>query len=292
MELNKLYYFHTVAKHQHVTKAAEELHIAQPALTKAVKLLEADLGVPLFYRDKRNIYLTEYGKHLKLRLDEVFSLLDKIPEEFAIINGEKNRTIRLNVLAASTVVTEAIVEYKKKNSDAVFQVIQNEEETDCDISVTTETIDFSKLPTFDHKCIFNEKIFLAVPKSDPFDKEWIDLKDIRDRGFVNLAGSRSFRSICDRFCSSAGFEPKTVFESDSVMAVRNLIGIGAGVGFWPAFSWGEVSEDIKLIPVNFPCCERQIFVGLHNSATPSESAHEFYHFMINFIKNKQADSEL
>ena len=48
MDLNKLYYFYITAKHEHVTRAAEELHIAQPALTKSIKLLESDLGVPLF----------------------------------------------------------------------------------------------------------------------------------------------------------------------------------------------------------------------------------------------------
>ena len=48
MELNKLYYFYVVAKHEHVTKASEELHISQPALTKTIKLLEEDMGVELF----------------------------------------------------------------------------------------------------------------------------------------------------------------------------------------------------------------------------------------------------
>ena len=48
MELTKLRYFYVVAKHGHVTRAAEEIHIAQPALTKAIKLLEEELGVPLF----------------------------------------------------------------------------------------------------------------------------------------------------------------------------------------------------------------------------------------------------
>ena len=86
MDLNKLYYFYITAKHEHVTRAAEELHIAQPALTKSIKLLESDLSVPLFCKRKRNIYLTEFGKHLKNRLDGVFSVLEKLPEELQNMN--------------------------------------------------------------------------------------------------------------------------------------------------------------------------------------------------------------
>ena len=65
MELAKLRYFYTVAKLGHVTRAAEEIHIAQPALTKAVKQLEEELGVALFYKKGRNIYPTVYGEYLQ-----------------------------------------------------------------------------------------------------------------------------------------------------------------------------------------------------------------------------------
>ena len=104
MELNKLYYFYVVAKYEHVTKAAEELHISQPALTKTVKLLEEDMGVALFRKDKRNIKLTDFGKFLKNRLDTVFQLLGDLPEEFEKMKGLYENTVRLNVLAASGIV--------------------------------------------------------------------------------------------------------------------------------------------------------------------------------------------
>ena len=48
MDQTRLYYFYVVAKHQHVTRAAEEIHIAQPSLTKSIKLLEEELGLTLF----------------------------------------------------------------------------------------------------------------------------------------------------------------------------------------------------------------------------------------------------
>ena len=67
MELSQLTYFLTVAQMQHMTRAAEALHIAQPALTKSVQRLESELGVPLIARKGRGIALTPYGQRLAVK---------------------------------------------------------------------------------------------------------------------------------------------------------------------------------------------------------------------------------
>lgn len=288
MELAKLRYFYEIAKLGHVTKAAEEIHIAQPALTKAVKLLEEELGAPLFYKKGRNVYLTEFGEYLKGKLDGLLPLLDRIPEEIEALKRERRRTVKLNVLAASTVVTDAVVAYKKRNPDAEFQLIQNEAETDCDVSVTTNTASLSALPPFEKSVTMEEKIYLAVPKSSCYGaREEIRLEEVKNEGFVNLAGSRLFRAVCDTFCASAGFKPHTSFESDSPVAVRNIIGASAGVGFWPEFSWGVVSGDVALLPIKDQVCKRELRVGLHESSFPSETAADFYEFLLRFLKKRR-----
>lgn len=70
MELTQLTYFLTVAQMQHMTHAAEALHIAQPALTKSVQRLESELGVPLIARKGRGIALTPYGQRLADELQQ------------------------------------------------------------------------------------------------------------------------------------------------------------------------------------------------------------------------------
>ncbi len=286
MELNKLYYFYVVAKHEHVTKAAEELHVSQPALTKTVKLLEEEIGVPLFRKEKRNIRLTEYGKFLKTRLEAVFQVLDEIPVELDKMKGLYENTVRLNVLAASGIVTEAIVEFKKKNEKTVFQVIQNEEEADCDITVTTNPESVMPLYEFEKTSTIAEEIYLAVPKNWDCD-ELVELCDFCEEGFVNLAGSRLFRSICDEFCKKAGFKPKIIFESDSIVAVKNIIGAGAGIGFWPDFSWGESSEDIRLLKIKNIDCRREIIIGFHKNERKSRICEEFYAYLTEFMNEKR-----
>lgn len=289
MEFTKLRYFYEVAKRQHVTRTAEEIHIAQPALTKAVKQLEEELDTPLFYKKGRNIYLTEYGKYLQAKLESIFAQVDGIAQELEILKAQQRRTVRLNVLSASTVVTDAVVAYKKKNPDAVFQLIQNETETDCDVSVSSNNADFSALPNFVNRCAMTEKIYLAVPKNSKYaNLESIRLKDVKEEGFVNLAGSKLFRRVCDDFCMSAGFKPNISFESDSPVAVRNIIGAHAGVGFWPEYSWGKVSLDVVLLPISEPICQRELIIGLHENPVPSSVAPDFYAFLIKFLQNKRS----
>ena len=81
MELFQLKYFMAVAQYQHMTKAAESLHIAQPAVSQAIRHLEEELQVTLFDRENRHISLNDCGRLLQKRLAPVLSALDAIPEE-------------------------------------------------------------------------------------------------------------------------------------------------------------------------------------------------------------------
>ena len=65
MELLQFRYFMTAAKYENMTKAAEELHIAQPALSQSIKRLETELGVELFDRSRHRIALNEHGRLLE-----------------------------------------------------------------------------------------------------------------------------------------------------------------------------------------------------------------------------------
>ena len=65
MEIQQLQYFKTLAKLEHMTRAAEVLMISQPALSKSISNIEKDLGVPLFNREGRSIYLNRFGEQFR-----------------------------------------------------------------------------------------------------------------------------------------------------------------------------------------------------------------------------------
>lgn len=83
MEIRVLQYFMAVAKHENITKAAEELHLTQPTLSRQLTDLEEELGVQLLVRGKRKTQLTEAGLMFKTRAQEILSLTEKTKEQFA-----------------------------------------------------------------------------------------------------------------------------------------------------------------------------------------------------------------
>ena len=290
MDYNKLYYFYVVAGQEHVTKAAEQLHIAQPSVTKSIKQLEDELGVKLFERTGRNIRLTFYGRYLKNKLDGLFMPLDAVAKELEVIKKEKSQIIRLNVLSASSVVTDAVIEYKKKNSTAIFQFMQQETKEECDISISTNDPAGAAASKLHDRCIIEERIYLAVPQRSRYaESESIDLSEVRDEGFITLASSRSFRAVCDAFCLRAGFQPKITFESDSPETVKNIIRSNAGVAFWPEFSWGAVADStgMKLLPIRSPVCSRELIAELHQNEFMSEAAGGFFSFLVDYLRERQ-----
>lgn len=289
MEIQKLRYFHTVAKLQHITKAAEEMHISQPSLTQAMHTLEWELGVPLFKKQGRRIALTEFGEYLSRRLDVLLPEFDNLPKEMEQLKGKVNQTVKLNILAASSFVINAIVGYRKKYPDVIFDFEQNDRRYDCDIVITTNAQNGEASKNYVKRCVKEERIYLAAPKDSPYAaRESVALKEVKDEGFVMLSNSRPFGVICAKFCSIAGFVPKVLFESDSPVAVQNIIGTGTGVAFWPEYSWGKVkNKNVVLVPISYPICQRDLIIELYARLPRSEYAEDFYKYLLQRIGSKR-----
>ena len=77
MEIRVLRYFWTIAEENSVSKAAEQLHITQPTLSRQLRELETELGTELFTREKNRLKLTEAGLFLKSRAEEILSLTQR-----------------------------------------------------------------------------------------------------------------------------------------------------------------------------------------------------------------------
>lgn len=290
MELLQLEYFCAAAENMHITKTAKQLHVAQPALSQSIRRLENELGVKLFRKQGRNIVLTEYGDYLKSALDGVLPVIEGIPSRIREMTEERRHTIRINVLAASTLVTEALILFQTENPDIRFQVTQNVQDVNADITIFTMEKFVKPEDSGDLFRIFSEHIFLAVPRRKEYEGiSKIRLSDFRDESFISLAGSKTLRVICDRCCMMAGFTPKTIFESDSPQAVQNLIAAGLGVGFWPHYTWGRSRKnEILLLPIINPDCARDIVLQLHShSGAEEKRALRFYNFLGEYLSRQK-----
>ena len=285
MDIQKLKYFYTTAQLEHMTRAAETLHISQPSLTQAIHTLEDELGLPLFCRQGRKIVLTEYGRHLKQRLDVLLPEFDHLTVEMQQLKQSVTKTVKLNILAASSFVINTIMEYKEQNPDVIFDFEQNELKSDCDILITTNGLNADTTKPYLQRCVKKEKIYLAVPKDSKYANESsIALSAVRNESFIMLSSTRLFGAICNTFCSIAGFYPNVLFESDSPTAVQNIISMGAGIAFWPEYSWGKLqNKNLTLLPISNPVCERDLIIELHGRLPKSVYAEDFYRFLLKKI---------
>lgn len=293
MELTQLYYFYVAAQYEHITKASRALRIAQPALTQAIHRLEEELSVPLFDRKGRGIVLNEYGKVVMHHAAEIFARMDQMKAELARLSGNENHTIRLNVLAASRMVTDILIAYKRLRPESAFQLMQNEESQECDICIST-IAPFEKVDDSAHRYdIFQEEIYLAVPSGSPYaGRPSISLKEVADADFISLAGSKHLRRICDGYCEAEGFTPNIIFESDSSSTVHDLIAAGLGIGFWPAYSWGAFSKKgLALLPISAPSCKRNLVLTCHTDVSASPLLEDFYQFICRYMKLLQDTGE-
>ena len=297
MELLQLRYFLVAAQYQHITKAAEHLRIAQPALSQSIHRLEAELGVPLFTRQNRSIELNEEGRFLQQRLIPILHSLDQIPEELQKGKYQMNHTIHLRLLSASSLITSRIIAYRSLHPEVSFQLYQNPDQDDnFDLCVSARRADtvseHSAHNDFadDVMVMLEEELYLAVPTHSDFgQKTTIRLSETRDADYICLAGSRPIRQITNSYFDEEGFSPHIVFESDTTESVRNLIAAGRGIGFWPQHSWGTIPEKLADSPEQFPVrllhiedrvCRRQITLTRSEKGRNNPVITDFCNFLM------------
>lgn len=128
MTLIQMQYFQAVCRFENFTRAAEELHISQPAMSAAMKDLERECGVPLFIRDKNSLRITDEGQIL---LEEVSLVLNQYEHLNHIVKdlelSRKYIRIGLSTLSGNQVYPELLQEYSRRCPD--IQVISVEEST-------------------------------------------------------------------------------------------------------------------------------------------------------------------
>ena len=289
MELLQLRYFLEVARTQHITRSAQHLHIAQPSLSQSIKRLESELGVQLFTARGRNIELTQQGRFLQQRLEPLLHQLDTITSQVREMADPKQTTIRLHVTAASLIVSEAIIEYRRTHENVNFQFLLSEDASLFDVSIEGH---MTGLPAGKDCFCLSEKIYLAVPNAPVFSGiGQVQLKSFQDADFISLVSRTQFRQACDRFCSEAGFQPRIAFESDNPDTVRNMISAHMGVGFWPAFTWGRPKGDaMRLLDITDPVCRRNIIIRMQRNHIDSGITEDFYSFLCDYLMDRMMES--
>ena len=284
MELKQLRQFMVAARYEHITRAAEVLQIAQPALTQSIRKLERELGVTLFDQEGRNISLNASGKLLQDRLEPILSALDRLPNELRSAQDKEQTTIRIEMISACSLTTRTITEFRQCHPEVNFCATTPNQEFD--FSIRTRQI--GEPPTYG-SVEFQEELFLAVSEQSHLaHRKFVDLSELKDERFIFLESHRALRPLCEYYCLMAGFSPYIVFDPDNPMQVRDLVRADVGITLWPQFSWeAKFSSHIVLIPIHSPKCERTLVVQRNEHVKNSQILSEFYECLLNTLYSER-----
>lgn len=291
MDLMQLRYFCVLARLEHMTRTAEALHVAQPALSRSLRNLEAELGVPLFDRVGKGLRLNSHGRLLLGHCETALGELDTARESLRRLREENDRQVSLTMLAGSKLLPEIIRGFKALYPGISLQIIQQPESgampdgSDITVDAVLEVPQRGNMVT-----LLREEIDLAMPRANPLSGAVsIQLSQVADQPFICLYRGKSLRTITDACCQQAGFEPNIALESDSPGTVRELIALGVGLAFIPRVTWQGVGDDrgVILVPITEPSCFRHIVMSWPEGRPLSKAALALRTYLMDFFTKRQ-----
>lgn len=237
MEIFQLKQFQAVAELEHMTRAAERLNLAQPALSRTIRNLENELGVPLFDRDGRQMRLNENGRILLRYTRQILaSLQDARAEIDARKTGTESR-IQLCVHSATALLPQLLADFLAVRPEVRFEITQRifgeTEQPSYDMLIDSLVGD-EVLPR--NSCLLlREDVVLAAAADHPLTRlESVRLSDVRSVPFVSLRRDRPWAKIIQNACNEVNFSPRVVAESDNPITLCDFVRCGVGVCFLPS----------------------------------------------------------
>lgn len=283
MELYQLKYFLYAAKYENISKAAQELRVAQPSISKAIFALEKELQVKLFERNGKRVEITYAGRVLKEKISPMLWKLEELPVELRYLGAEPE-IIRLNAVSGVPLLSDIIKSFKEQEPTVMFQVTDQREKTDWDICICSSSPDMSFNQGTE---LLKEKVFLGVSKDswlNSYDK--ISLKALKEEEFILLPHGTILRNLADVRFREHQFLPRVTMECDSLHLLWQLVKEGVAITLWPEHSWG-VWNDVHYVELEEDGFWRSIFLLRPKNNEMSSAAERFARCVENYYQNIQ-----
>ena len=264
MELRQLRYFAAVARHRSFTRAAEELHVAQSALSQQVKRLERELGAVLLVRTTRRVELTETGEAALTRatriLAEAEALTGDIDEMRGVVRG---RLIVGGMLPAGGIDLASLLLDFRRLHPGVEVRLQEGTATEMverlrgdEIDAAIAMLEPDEVPDFlGARRLGDERLVLAIAPEDPLAKRTrIRFSELHGRPFVAFREGSAVRRVVDAALAEAAVEPRMAFETNDLSMMRAVVGRGLGVAVvpetvaalsGPGLAWRPLSPSLR-----------------------------------------------
>ncbi|MEE6452272.1 LysR substrate-binding domain-containing protein [Gottfriedia acidiceleris] len=258
MELRQLEYFYAVCQELHFTRAAEKVGISQPSLSQQIRLLEHEIGTPLFDRIGKKTALTESGELLLKYTRNVFHELEQAKTSIDELKGLQRGTISIgtlltveNYLIPPTLRSfhhlypgVKISVFGLRTGDIQKQLLENK----LDIGIVFLPMKGDELETIS---LYKEEMAFAVPVGHPLENQnKLGLEVLQTTPSILLPEQYFIRQLINKACKDVGFIPEPVFEITTIQSLINMVIDRIGVTILPRPYLEYLNHPrIKIIPI-------------------------------------------
>lgn len=292
MELTYLYYFKVIAEKENMSRAAETLHVSQPALSKTISKLEKSLGVTLFERKKGRISLSPIGQEFYHQVARAFDCID---EGQRIIDAYKETTSATVTIGCpvSDLLNTLLMQYLRDNPHSDLQISQflyspeslQEQLISGKLDFALTPIPFRN-PEISQIKLMDEEIILAVGPNHPLaGQKFVRLGDLKNERFLVNEASFDRRAVIDN-CKVLGFTPNIALCSNESRIIDEMLESGGGVSMVPANVFYEKHEDERAVGLRFSDIEivRFITIVSRKDRTLMEQPKKLYNYAVKFFQ--------
>lgn len=283
MTIKHMKIFIQVYRTQNITKAAELLHMTQPAVTRAIQEIESYYGICLFERIRRRLFATE-SAHLfyskSLHIIDVFDTMEK-----EMRNGDKFGVIRIgaSVTLGNYFLPQLVSRFQKQYEDLSIKVIITNGvnlqkkllDNELDIALIEGRVGSEELHT---EQVGTDHLILVTPPRHPLlEKQKIKLEDIMDYPILLREKGSTSRALLDNYFEMRDLQISPMWESTSTQAIVRAVSYGIGISFLPK---QLVNADIEngiistkdIVDADFT---RQHYIVWHNNKFLTDAIRKF-----------------
>ncbi|MEK3726242.1 MULTISPECIES: LysR family transcriptional regulator [unclassified Lysinibacillus] len=239
MEIRHLHYFMAVCEELHFTKAAEKLGISQPTLSQQIRVLEDELGMPLFDRIGKKIVATEAGSLLFSYATEMLTTLQNVKDAINDLQELQRGQISVGIMPSDLDyrITQLVIDFHQKfpkvklkilaSIDIMRQVLENE----VDIGIGTNVEPDDRLVIIPLR---REEYVLTVSQEHPLANQTaITIAELKGLPMVMYPEGFFGREIVEEAVKKHGFQLHSILETSSVTSIMNLVRANIGATVQP-----------------------------------------------------------
>jgi LysR family transcriptional activator of glutamate synthase operon len=283
MELRQLRYLVALAEEQHFTRAAQRLHIAQPALSQQIAKLERELGVALVERTTRRMAFTAAGELLLAHARRMVAEEAAARAELDDLAGLRRGHLDVGATQAMGPVDLArlLVDFHRRHP-AIELTVREALTVELHVAVAQDELDlaFVTAPPDDATAqstqIAAEPLVCVMATTHPLaERTALSVADLRDDTFVMFARSATVRRKLDDAARVHGFAPDVGFETSDVTRIRTLVSAGLGVAVLPRSDAETRGPRVRIVPLTDSGFVHSVFVTWRRTRRHSPAARAF-----------------